>query len=146
MSKKKRLNNAAELPVKTEKLSAKRLKEAGIDQKDFDLSTQLPEPKGYKILIALPKPAKKTDGGIVKAAETLFAEEIMSICGKVVEMGADAYTGDRFPSGPYCKVGDWIMMRAYSGTRFKVNGLEMRLINDDSVEATVEDPRGILKV
>jgi len=62
-------------------------------------------------------------------------------------MGPDAYASEaRFPSGPYCKTGDWIVMRSYSGTRFKVHGKEFRLINDDSVEATVEDPRSVVKV
>jgi co-chaperonin GroES (HSP10) len=109
-------------------------------------ASQLPKPTGYKLLIALPEPEEKTDGGIIKASQTLQAEEIGSIVGFVLETGPDAYASqDRFPSGPYCKKGDWIMMRSYSGTRFKVHGKEFRLINDDSVEAVVEDPRGVVK-
>lgn len=108
---------------------------------------QLPEPKGYRLLIALPEPEKTTEGGLYKADETLRNEEIGSICGFVLKVGPDAYKDEkRFPSGPYCKEGDWILMRSYSGTRFKVHGKEFRLINDDSVEAVVEDPRGIVKV
>lgn len=111
------------------------------------LASQLPKPTGYKLLIALPDPEEKTEGGIIKASQTLQAEEIGSIVGFVLEMGPDAYQSqDRFPTGPYCKKGDWIMMRSYSGTRFKVHGKEFRLINDDSVEAVVEDPRGVAKV
>ena len=73
-------------------------------------------------------------------------EEIGSICGFVLKMGPDAYqNAERFPNGPYCDEGEWILMRSYSGTRFKVHGKEFRLINDDSVEAVVEDPRGIEK-
>jgi co-chaperonin GroES (HSP10) len=110
------------------------------------LASQLPKPTGYKLLIALPDPEEKTEGGILKASQTLQAEEIGSIIGFVLEMGPDAYQSTaRFPSGPYCKKGDWIMMRSYSGTRFKVHGKEFRLINDDSVEAVVEDPRGVVK-
>ena len=110
-------------------------------------ASQLPEPQGYKLLIALPEPDEKTEGGIIKAAETLKVEEIGSICGFVLKMGADAYKDEkRFPNGAYCQEGDWILMRSYSGTRFKVHGKEFRLINDDSVEAVVEDPRGIEKV
>ena len=72
--------------------------------------------------------------------------EIGSICGFVLKMGPDAYqNAERFPNGPYCDEGEWILMRSYSGTRFKVHGKEFRLINDDSVEAVVEDPRGIEK-
>ena len=109
-------------------------------------ASQLPKPTGYKLLIALPDPEEKTEGGIIKASQTLQAEEIGSIVGFVLEMGPDAYqSSERFPSGPYCKKGDWIMMRSYSGTRFKVHGKEFRLINDDSVEAVVEDPRAVVK-
>jgi len=109
-------------------------------------ASQLPDPKGYKLLIALPEPDEKTEGGIIKAKQTLDIEEIGSICGFVLKMGADAYNDEkRFPNGPYCKEGDWVLMRSYSGTRFKVHGKEFRLINDDSVEAVVEDPRGIEK-
>ena len=108
---------------------------------------QLPDPTGYKLLIALPQPDERTEGGLYKAAETMHYEEIGSICGFVLKMGPDAYKDEkRFPNGPYCDIGDWIMMRSYSGTRFKIHGKEFRLINDDSVEAVVEDPRGIVKV
>ena len=110
-------------------------------------ASQLPDPKGYKLLIALPEPDETTEGGILKAKQTLDIEEIGSICGFVLKMGADAYKDEsRFPNGPYCNEGDWILMRSYSGTRFKIHGKEFRLINDDSVEAVVEDPRGIEKV
>ena len=107
----------------------------------------MPKPKGYKILIALPEPDEKTDGGIIKASQTIHAEEVGSIVGFVLDMGPDAYANPgRFPTGPFCKKGDWIVMRSYTGTRFMVHGKEFRLINDDSVEAVVEDPRGIVKV
>ena len=110
-------------------------------------ASQLPEPKGYKLLIALPEPDEVTEGGIIKAKQTMEIEEIGSICGFVLKMGPDAYKDDKkFPSGPYCSEGDWILMRSYSGTRFKIHGKEFRLINDDSVEAIVEDPRGVEKV
>ena len=110
-------------------------------------ASQLPDPKGYKLLIALPEPDEKTEGGIIKAKQTLDIEEIGSICGFVLKMGADAYKDEsRFPNGPYCDEGDWVLMRSYSGTRFKIHGKEFRLINDDSVEAVVQDPRGIEKV
>ena len=111
------------------------------------MASQLPEPKGYKLLIALPEPDEVTEGGIIKAKQTMEIEEIGSICGFVLKMGPDAYEDEKkFPHGPYCSEGDWILMRSYSGTRFKIHGKEFRLINDDSVEAVVEDPRGIEKV
>ena len=110
-------------------------------------ASQLPSPKGYKILIALPEPDEYTTGGIIKSAKSLQEEEVGSIVGMVLELGPDSYSDpQRFPSGAFCKEGDWIVMRSYSGTRFKVHGKEFRLINDDSVEAVVQDPRGIGKV
>jgi|TARA_R110002020_G_scaffold99610_2_gene236154 co-chaperonin GroES (HSP10) len=114
---------------------------------DTRAAHQLPEPKGYKILIGLPEPDKQSEGGILKAQETVQAEEVGSIVGFVLKLGPDAYADKkRFPNGPYCDEGDFIIMRSYSGTRFKVHGKEFRLINDDSVEAVVEDPRGVMKI
>lgn len=120
--------------------------EKSVDQTE-DKAKQLPEPKGYKILIALPNPEEKTEGGIIKAQQTIDIETTGSIWGYVLALGPDAYKDEkRFPTGPYCKEGDIILMRSYSGTRFTIHGKEFRLINDDSVEAVVEDPRGIQKV
>lgn len=117
------------------------------DKKEKEMASQLPIPKGYKILIALPQPKETTEGGIYKARETLDMEEIGSICGFVLKLGDTAYKDeDRFPTGAWCKEGDWVMMRAYAGTRFKIHGKEFRLINDDSVEAVVPDPQGIVRV
>ena len=117
-----------------------------IETEESRKANQLPDPRGYKILIALPDPEKAFDGGILKHNKTLYEEEIGSIVGFVLKMGPDCYNDKRrFPSGPFCKEGDWILMRSYSGTRFKVHGKEFRLINDDSVEAVIEDPRGIVK-
>lgn len=114
---------------------------------DGEAPSQLPEPTGYRLLIALPQPKEMTDGGIIKASETMNQEEIGTIVGFVMKLGPDAYNDEkRFPNGPYCKERDFVMFRAFSGTRFKVHGQEFRLINDDSVEAVVDDPRGIIKV
>ena len=107
-------------------------------------ASQLPEPKGYKILIALPEIEEKTDGGIIKSAKYQHEEAIATVVGWVMSMGSDAYASpERFPNGPYCQVGDWVVFRAFSGTRIKIHGKEFRIINDDTVEAVVEDPRGI---
>ena len=117
-----------------------------VEETETDVAHQLPKPTGYKLLIALPEPDEKTEGGILKAKQTLHLEEIGSICGFVMAIGPDAYQDKkRFPNGAYCKEGEWILMRSYSGTRFKIHGKEYRLINDDSVEAVVDDPRGIIK-
>tara|TARA_R110000803_G_scaffold125275_4_gene192922 strand:+ start:396 stop:821 length:426 start_codon:yes stop_codon:yes gene_type:complete len=108
---------------------------------------QLPTPKGWKILVAVPKVDQVTDGGIYKPDEAMQVEEIGTIIGLVLEMGDLAYKDpQKFPTGNWCTQGDYIMMRSYSGTRFKVGGQEFRLINDDTVEAVVDDPRGVVKV
>jgi co-chaperonin GroES (HSP10) len=115
-------------------------------QDDPVVASMLPEPKGYRLLIALPEVKDTTDGGIFKGEEEIRAEEVGTICGFVLKMGDTAYTDKRrFPTGPWCKIGDWVMFRAYTGTRFKINNKEFRLINDDTVEAVVDDPRGIVK-
>tara|TARA_Y100000593_G_scaffold62386_1_gene115565 strand:- start:780 stop:1178 length:399 start_codon:yes stop_codon:yes gene_type:complete len=107
-------------------------------------ATQLPQPKGYKLLIALPEIEEKTDGGIIKSSQSMHEESISTVVGYVLSMGPDAYANyGRFPTGPYCQEGDWVLFRAFSGTRIKIHGKEFRLINDDTVEAVVEDPRGV---
>jgi len=104
---------------------------------------KLPDPKGYRLLIAIPEVSQKTEGGLYIPDERRNAEETASLIGYVLKVGSEAYADQgRFPSGPWCKKGDFVIFRSYSGTRFKVMGKEFRLINDDTVEAVVEDPRG----
>lgn len=110
---------------------------------DENLKARLPEPTGYRLLIAIPEVNEKTDGGVFMPDQLKKAEETASIIGFVVKAGSDAYGDEnKFPNGPWCKEGDFVIFRSYSGTRFKVLGKEFRLINDDTVEAVVEDPRG----
>lgn len=110
---------------------------------DEVLKAKLPEPVGYKILIAVPELNDKTDGGVYMPDNLKQAEETASIIGYVLKVGSVAYSDpERFPDGAWCKEGDFIIFRSYSGTRFKVMGKEFRIINDDTVEAVVEDPRG----
>jgi len=106
-------------------------------------ATQLPNPSGYHILVAIPEIEEKYDSGIIKADSTKHFEEVLSTVFFVVKLGPEAYKGERFTSGPWCKEGDFILARPNSGTRLKIHGREFRLINDDSVEAVVDDPRGI---
>jgi len=105
---------------------------------------QLPDPSTYHLLCALPEIEKEYESGIVKSGQTMHFEEVMSPVLFVMKIGPDAY-GDksRFPSGPSCKPGDFVLVRPNTGTRVKIHGREFRIINDDSVEAVVEDPRGI---
>jgi co-chaperonin GroES (HSP10) len=105
---------------------------------------QLPKPMGYKILVCIPEIEDKYESGILKAEQIMRYEELLTNVLFVVELGPDCYKDkDRFPHGPWCKKGDFVLVRANTGTRVKIHGREFRLINDDSVEAVVEDPRGI---
>jgi co-chaperonin GroES (HSP10) len=105
---------------------------------------QLPDPSGYRILCAIPDIDKTTEGGIIKADITLQHEELLTTVLFVVKMGPDCFNDQsRFPSGPWCKEGDFILVRPHAGSRLKIHGREFRIINDDSVEGVVEDPRGV---
>jgi co-chaperonin GroES (HSP10) len=115
---------------------------------DEQLEKLLPVPVGYRVLIALPQIEENfQDSDLLKASQTRHEEHIMSIIGLVVDMGDQAYADkDRFPTGAWCKQGDYVMFRANSGTRFRIGGTEYRLMNDDSIEAVVPDPSSITRV
>ena len=114
---------------------------------DEDTTRKLPEPQGYKLLIAIPKLEEKTSGGVIIPDKLKGMEQTASIIGLVIAMGKAAYKdSDKFPDGPYCKEGDFVIFRSYSGTRFKLRGEEFRLLNDDTVEAVVDDPREYTRV
>lgn len=120
--------------------------ETQVQLTDEEFEAQLPKPVGYRLLVALPKVEETYESGLVKADQTKHAETVLSMMGAVIDMGAQAYADkERFPSGPWCQVGDFVMFRPNSGTRFKVNGMEYRLLNDDSIEAVVPDPRGVTR-
>ena len=109
-----------------------------------DKAKQIPEPVTYHLLCMLPEAKEEYEGGLLKASQTMQYEELLSPVLFVAKMGPDAFKDEkRFPSGPSCKVGDFVLVRPNSGTRMKIHGTEWRLINDDSIEAVVEDPRGI---
>jgi hypothetical protein len=108
---------------------------------------QLPKPSGYRILCAIPEAEKQFEDseiGLIKADETMRNEETLTTVLFVVAMGPDCYKDPaRFPSGPWCQHGDFVLVRPHACTRLIIHGREFRLINDDSVEGTVDDPRGI---
>ncbi len=112
-----------------------------------EVKSQLPVPKGWKILIAMPVATETfSDSGIIKSNQIKTDEETSNICGYVLKLGSEAYCDKkRFLTGPWCKEGDWVIFRAYSGTRMKMYGKEFRLINDDTVEAVVDDPTGVVR-
>jgi len=113
---------------------------------DAELEAQLPVPVGYKLLIALPTIEDTYDSGLVKAENTKHVEQVLSMIGLVLDMGPQAYSDpDRYPNGPWCEVGQYVLFRTNTGTRFRFNGTEYRLMNDDSIEAVVSDPQGITR-
>ena len=111
---------------------------------DSELDVQLPKPVGYRLLVAMPEVGETFDGtNVLKTDSHKYNEHIMSIIGVVLDMGEEAYRDKERFTTPWCKVGDYVMFRANTGTRFKVAGVEYRLMNDDSIEAVVSDPRGV---
>lgn len=118
------------------------------DATNEEKANQLPEPVGYKLLCVVPDVSETIDGtNLVKASDAMRREEQTTTVLFVVKVGPDAYKdAAKFPGGPWCKAGDFVMTRTYTGTRFKMYGKEMRLINDDQIEGVVQDPRGITHV
>lgn len=112
-----------------------------------DKAKQLPVPSGYRILCAIPEAEKEIEGtsiSLIKSAEMMRNEETLTTVLFVVELGQDCYKDEkRFPTGPWCKKGDFVLVRPHAGSRLLIHDREFRIINDDSVEAVVEDPRGI---
>jgi len=105
---------------------------------------QLPQPQGYRILCAIPEAEEAFESGIIKSDETRRHDELLTTVLFVVDLGPDCYADkDRFPNGPWCKKGDFVLVRPNAGTRLVIHDREFRIINDDSVEAVVQDPRGI---
>jgi len=115
-----------------------------VPQTAEEKAKQLPQPSGYHILVTLPEAEEKFESGIIKSDETRRYEEVLATVFFVVAIGPDCYKDEkRFPNGPWCKPGDFVLARPNSGTRLKIHGKEFRMINDDTVEAVVQDPRGI---
>jgi co-chaperonin GroES (HSP10) len=115
-----------------------------MDKSKDEKATQLPKPSGYRILCAIPETEKEYESGLLKADTTIHHEEVLTTVLFVVEMGPDCYQDKaRFPNGAWCKQGDFILVRPNAGSRLIIHGREFRIVNDDTVEAVVDDPRGI---
>jgi co-chaperonin GroES (HSP10) len=133
--------NALEEKYQSKESHVKRLDQDNI-QNVFD---QLPEPSGWRMLVLPFTPKEKTKGGIIFSQESLDKARIATNCGYVIKMGPLAY-GDKekFPTGPWCKKGDWVIFARYAGSRLPIEGGEVRLLNDDEVLGTVKDPESVL--
>ena len=119
------------------------------EEKQTDLSkkesSKLPEPTGWRLLVLPFKMKEKTKGGVILAEDTLERQQVASQVGLVMAMGPQCYKDkERYPEGPWCKEKDWIMFARYAGSRIKIEGGEMRLLNDDEVLATIDSPEDIL--
>tara|TARA_Y100001937_G_scaffold116518_1_gene168568 strand:+ start:446 stop:895 length:450 start_codon:yes stop_codon:yes gene_type:complete len=122
------------------------LKTPAEPRKEQDLksdSAKLPKPTGWRILVLPFKQAEKTKGGLILAEDTIERSQVASTCGLVLDMGPHCYDKERYPEGPWCKKGDWIIFARYAGSRIKIDGGEIRLLNDDEILATVENPEDI---
>ena len=108
-------------------------------------AAQLPQPTGWRILVLPFKMKEKTEGGVLLGQETLERQQVASQCGNVLAMGSECYRDkERYPKGPWCKVGDWVVFARYAGSRIEIEGGEVRLLNEDEILATVKDPTDIL--
>jgi chaperonin GroES len=109
-----------------------------------DESNKLPKPTGWRLVVLPFKMPEKTKGGLLLGQETLERQQIGSTCGLVLAMGPHCYDKDKFPEGPWCKKGDWVIFARYAGSRIQIDGGEVRMLNDDEVLATIENPEDIL--
>ena len=134
-----------EVPKHKEALQEKYNQEPKKPKKEITLeSTKLPKPTGWRLLVLPFKMKEKTKGGILITDDVIERSQVASTCGLVLEVGPDAYNDKkRFPEGPWCKKGTWVIFARYAGSRMKIDGGEVRLLNDDEVLATVENPEDI---
>ena len=115
-----------------------------LEEKYQEEKNKLPVPTGWRILVLPFKGKKKTKGGILYSDEQIDRQQLATVCGNVLAVCPQAYTGEKFPDGPWCKVGDWVIFARYAGSRFKIEGGEVRLLNDDEIIATIKDPEDIV--
>ena len=121
------------------------LKRSEEQTEDTTEKTKLPNPTGWRILVLPFKMGEKTKGGVLLGQESLDRQQVASQCGNVIAMGDACYVDkERYPSGPWCKVGDWVVFARYAGSRIEIEGGEVRLLNEDEILATVKDPTDIL--
>jgi len=114
-------------------------------EKKEEKEPNLPKPTGWRMIVLPFKMKEKTKGGLVLAETTLERQQVASQVGLVLAMGSQCYQDkERYPEGPWCKVNDWVMFARYAGSRIKIDGGEMRLLNDDEVLATIDSPEDIL--
>ena len=139
MTKTEQLSTSTQKP----KIELPNKKLVGVKPTEKKDSAKLPKPTGWRILVLPFKQKEKTKGGIILADDTVERSQVASTCGLGLDMGPHCYDKERFPEGPWGKKGDWIIFARYAGSRIKIDGGEIRLLNDDEVLATVESPEDI---
>ncbi len=152
MTKKEQLSNSENPKIKyalADKYEEENKKIEDKEQKTYDRlkskeSDKLPQPTGWRMLLLPFKMKEKTKGGLILGQETLEKQQVASQCGLVLAMGPHCYDKEKFPEGPWCKKGDWVVFARYAGSRIQIDGGEVRLLNDDEVLATIENPEDIL--
>ena len=140
-------------PISTSTQEVPKLKTALLDKieaekkPEKDLSktedNKLPQPTGWRLLVLPFKMKEKTKGGLLLGQETLERQQVGSNCGMVLKTGPHCYDKERYPEGPWCKKGDWVIFARYAGSRIQIDGGEVRLLNDDEILATIENPEDI---
>ena len=145
------MNKSTVIPKRTEALlgayKAADEIETVLDPKAIDKATldSLPTPTGYRILVLPYAGPKKTKGGILLSDTTQETIQMTTVCGLVLKMGDLCYQDkDKFPKGPWCQLNEWVIFSRYAGSRFKIDGGEVRVLNDDEVISTIKDPSDIL--
>ena len=152
MTKKEQLSNSENPKIKyalADKYEEENKKIEDKEQKTYDRlkskeSDRLPQPTGWRMLLLPFKMKEKTKGGLILGQDTLEKQQVASQCGLVLAMGPHCYDKEKFPEGPWCKKGDWVVFARYAGSRIQIDGGEVRLLNDDEVLATIDNPEDIL--
>ena len=152
MTKKEQLANSENPKIKyalADKYEEENKKIEDKEQKTYERlktkeSDKLPQPTGWRMLLLPFKMKEKTKGGLILGQETLEKQQVASQCGLVLAMGPHCYDKETFPEGPWCKKGDWVVFARYAGSRIHIDGGEVRLLNDDEVLATIDNPEDIL--
>ena len=146
MTKTEPLSKSKEIPKHRNALIEKY--ESKPEEKEKEITTEsskLPKPTGWRMLVLPFKMKEKTKGGIIIAETSLERQQVASQCGLVLRMGPDCYTDkERYPDGPWCKEKDWVIFARYAGSRIKIEGGEVIMLNDDEILATVYNPEYII--
>ena len=144
MSKEEQLSTSGDTPKLKPALQEKYQKEKKEIRNITNEMEKLPLPVGWRILVLPFEASKKSKGGIIYSDDAVERASIASTCGNVLAMGSQTYDKEKFPEGPWCKKGDWVVFARYAGSRIKIQGGEVRLLNDDEILATIKDPEDIL--